>query len=79
MLYNLLESIRFISVLVGPFMPDTAEAIRKQMNCSIDSYDSLESFGALEAGAKVGDAVPLFARIDVKEMAEKIAALTSPK
>ncbi|MGN1480174.1 MAG: methionine--tRNA ligase, partial [Acutalibacteraceae bacterium] len=78
-LYNLLESIRFISVLVGPFMPDTAEAIRKQMNCSIDSYDSLESFGALEAGAKVGDAVPLFARIDVKEMAEKIAALTAPK
>ncbi|MGN1169249.1 MAG: methionine--tRNA ligase, partial [Acutalibacteraceae bacterium] len=78
-LYNLLESIRFISVLVGPFMPDTAAAIRKQMNCDIDSYDSLESFGALESGAKVGDAVPLFARIDVKEMAEKIAALTAPK
>lgn len=78
-LYNLLESIRFISVLVGPFMPDTAAAIRKQMKCDIDSYDSLESFGALEAGTKVGDAVPLFARIDVKEMAEKIAALTAPK
>ena len=78
-LYNLLESIRFISVLVGPFMPDTAAAIRKQMNCNIDSYDSLKSFGALESGAKVGDAVPLFARIDVKEMAEKIAALTAPK
>ena len=74
-LYNLLESIRFISVLIEPFMPETAVNIRSQLNCAIGSYDSLSSFGALEAGTVVGAAVPLFGRIDVKEIAPKIEAI----
>ena len=74
-LYNLLESIRFISVLIEPFMPETAVNIRSQLNCAIGSYDSLSSFGALEAGTVVGTAVPLFGRIDVKEIAPKIEAI----
>lgn len=74
-LYNLLESIRFISVLIGPFMPDTAVNIRSQLNCDIDDYGSLSSFGALKEGTVVGSAVPLFGRIDVKEIAPKIEAI----
>ena len=71
-LYNLLESIRFISVLISPFMPETAEKIMKQMNCSVNSYDSLSSFGALEAGTSVGEAKPLFGRIDAEKMFAEI-------
>ncbi len=71
-LYNLLESIRFISVLVSPFMPETAEKIMQQMNCSVNSYDSLSSFGALEAGTSVGEAKPLFGRIDAEKMFAEI-------
>ncbi len=71
-LYNLLESIRFISVLISPFMPETAEKIMQQMNCSVNSYDSLSSFGALEAGASVGEAKPLFGRIDAEKMFAEI-------
>lgn len=71
-LYNLLESIRFISVLISPFMPETAEKIQQQMNCPVSSYDSLSSFGALEAGKSVGEANPLFGRIDAEKMAAEI-------
>ena len=71
-LYNLLESIRFISVLISPFMPETAEKIMQQMNCSVNSYDSLSSFGALEAGTSVGEAKPLFGRIDADKMFAEI-------
>ncbi|MBQ8029197.1 MAG: methionine--tRNA ligase [Clostridia bacterium] len=71
-LYNLLEGIRFISVLISPFMPETSVKILEQMNCDINSYDSLESFGALKAGTVVGTATPLFARIDAEKMIAEI-------
>ena len=73
-LYNLLESIRFIAVLLSPFLPETSEKILAQMNTDIKDYDSLSAFGALKAGTVVGKAEPLFARIDAKEMFEKIEA-----
>lgn len=73
-LYNLLESIRFVAVLLSPFLPETAEKILAQINTDIKDYDSLSAFGALKAGTVVGKAEPLFARIDAKEMLEKIEA-----
>ncbi len=73
-LYNLLESIRFIAVLLSPFLPDTADRIFVQLNTDIKNYDSLSSFGALKSDTTVGKAEPLFARIDAKEMFEKIEA-----
>jgi len=73
-LYNLLEAIRFLAILLSPFTPDTTDAIFAQTNMNAKDYDSLQSFGALEAGITVGKAVPLFARIDKDEMFEKIEA-----
>lgn len=72
-LYNLLEAIRYIAVLLSPFMPETSEKIFAQMNCDVKDYDSLESFGALKAGEKVGKAEALFARIDSEKMLTEIA------
>ena len=66
-LYNLLESIRYIAVLISPLMPETSEKIFAQLNCDIKSYDSLADFGGLQEGM-VGKATPLFARIDEKKM-----------
>ncbi len=71
-LYNLLESIRFIAVLVSPFMPDTAKAILEQINCTVSDYDSLETFGQLPSGQKVGTAVPLFNRLDSEKLLAEI-------
>ena len=72
-LYNLLEAIRYIAVLLSPFMPETSEKIFAQMNCDIKDYDSLANFGALKAGEKVGKAEALFARIDAEKMLAEIA------
>lgn len=73
-LYNLLEAIRYIAVLLSPFMPSTAEKIFEQMNCKSKDYASLSSFGATEAGTSVGTATPLFQRIDAEKMLADIAA-----
>lgn len=73
-LYNLLEAIRYIAVLLSPFMPETAEKIFEQMNCDVKDYASLEGFNGTKAGAKVGKAEALFARIDAEKMLADISA-----
>ncbi len=72
-LYNLIESIRFIAVLLSPFMPSTSEKIFAQINCDVKDYDSLSSFGGFKAGTKVNKAEPLFQRIDAEKMLSEIA------
>lgn len=72
-LYNLLEAIRYIAILLTPFMPQTAEKIFEQMNCDIKDYDSMNTFGALKSGTKVNEAQALFARIDAEKMLAEIA------
>lgn len=76
-LYNLLESIRIIAVQLKPFMPETSDKILEQLNTNISSYDSVKSFGALEAGKHVGTATPLFNRIDAEKMLEEIEKETA--
>ena len=71
-LYNLLETIRFIAVLVSPFIPDTAKSIFEQLNCTVNTYDSLQAFGALKQGETVGTPAVLFARIDAQKELESI-------
>ncbi len=73
-LYNLLESIRYIAILLSPFMPETSEKIFAQLGCDIKDYASLEAFGALADGIKVGKAEALFQRIDTEKMLAEIAA-----
>lgn len=67
-LYNLLESIRILGVLFTPFMPDAAAAIKAQLNEENTSFD----FGTVPAYS-VGEASPLFARIDSEKVLAEIA------
>lgn len=71
-LYNLLEAIRIIAVELTPFMPDTSKAILSQINCEDADYESILTFGKAQLGNKVGEATPLFVRIDAKVMMEEI-------
>lgn len=73
-LYNLLEGIRFLAVLLTPYMPDTASAIFAQLGTDVCDCDSLATFGNLKVGEKVGKAVPLFNRIDADKLIEKLTA-----
>ena len=66
-LYNLLESIRISSVLLTPFMPTTTEKIFKQLNTNLNSYDTLNEFGALENNHKLGQIEVLFKRIEIEK------------
>ncbi len=73
-LYNLLEGIRFIAVLLEPFMPETSVKILEQIGTDVNTLDSLAEFGAVKAGDKVGVATPLFSRLDVEKTLEEIEA-----
>ncbi|MEG2719733.1 MAG: methionine--tRNA ligase [Oscillospiraceae bacterium] len=73
-LYNLLEGIRFISVLLSPFMPDTSKIIFEQLNTEVTDYNSLKEFGGLVVGSKVGTPTPLFNRIDSEKLIAELSA-----
>ncbi len=73
-LYNLTESIRFIAVLIAPFLPQTAEEILRQMGAPESSYESLDSFGKIANGHVVSEAKVIFARIDEAKKLEEIEA-----
>ena len=73
-LYNLLEGIRFIAVLLKPFMPETSDKILEQIGTDVNTLDSLAKFGAMKVGAKVGTATPLFSRLDVEKTLAEIEA-----
>ncbi len=73
-LYNLLEGIRYLAVLLTPYMPDTSAAIFEQIGTDVRDYDSLKAFGGLKAGGKVGKATPLFNRIDADKLIEELTA-----
>ncbi len=75
-LYNLVESIRILSILLEPFMPETATKIQKQINTTVLEYETVKTFGKTEEG-KVGEAVPLFVRLDDKKVLEEIHNETS--
>ena len=78
-MYNLIEAIRFIAVQLKPYMPETAAKIFEQINCSVDSYESLNAFGAVPAGTVLGEAAPLFNRIDAAAMLAEIEAELAAK
>ena len=73
-LYNLLEGIRYIAILLSPFMPKTSDKIMEQLNCDNKDYDTLDSFGTLKPGVKVNKAVPLFNRLDSEKLLAEIHA-----
>ena len=73
-LYNLLETIRTIASLLSSFMPETSEKIVEQIGAKDISFESINEFGGLADGTKVGDATPLFARIDAEKKIEEIEA-----
>lgn len=74
-LFNLLESIRFIGTLISPFLPETAEKIIAQCGAKESTVSSLSSFA--EGGSiTVGESEMLFARIDeAKKLAELSAEM----
>lgn len=61
-LYNLLECIRLIGIMLSPIVPDCVNGIKAQLSCD----NSELKFGAVKEYT-VGAAVPLFARLDAEK------------
>ena len=70
-LYNLCETIRFIGILIAPFMPETSEKILNQINADNRDYESLVFTD--EGTISVGEATPLFVRLDEAKKLEEVA------
>ncbi len=78
-MYNLCESIRIISVLIAPAMPDTSVKIRNQLGVGeIKSWDECGEFGKEESYTVVKGEI-IFPRIDLEKELEELAAQSAPK
>ncbi len=82
-LLTLAECVRYVAVLIYPFMPTTPERIFAQLgaeDAALKTWESLSAFGQLPAGLKVCKGEALFPRIDVKKELEILSpAEEAPK
>mgnify|MGYP004519185679 CR=1 FL=1 len=76
-LYNLCESLRIISILLSPFMPETAPKIQTQIGCSGDcvSFEAAAKWGLITSENKIKKGETLFPRIDVEKEIEELNKL----
>ena len=75
-LYNLVEAITIGASLLESFMPDTSAKILAQLNTTKRALSDMDQFGLYPNGNKVVEKPEiLFARLDVKEVMEKVEAM----
>lgn len=70
-IYNLLEAIRHLGIMLYPIMPQTAEKILAslgQENWQSQKLKELQDWGRLEPGIKLEKGEPLFPRLESKEV-----------
>src|SRR3989338_10989874 len=68
-LYNLLEAIRIISILLEPYMPETSKKIQKPLNIKEDI--NIKNCKPKRITYKPGQPEILFKKIEIKKMEEK--------
>ena len=71
-LYNSTETLRFLCLMVYPFMPQAAEEIKRQLGLMLNFSKPLLSseitWGGTIAGTKISKGRPLFPRIESPQM-----------
>jgi len=63
-LYSLSEALRIVSILISPVLPTEADSIRVQLAWGDAVHMSGTAWGSLADGHCVGEALPLFPRIE---------------
>lgn len=75
-LYNLAEAITIGASLLEPFMPETSVKILSQLNTDRRPLDQMDAFGLYPDNGKVVEKPEiLFARMDMKEVLDKVEAM----
>ncbi len=69
-IYYLIESLRIITIAISPFIPSTAQAMRRQLAFKEDPsgvpFQSIAQWGISEPGIRIEKDKPLFPRIKTK-------------
>lgn len=67
-IYYILECLRFISILLFPFMSGASQKMLAQLGIKeILDFSTLKEWGSIKPGTETGVSTPLFPRIDVKD------------
>lgn len=75
-LYHLTEAITIGASLLDSFMPETSKKILSQLNTEKRELSQMSEFGLYPSGGKVTEQPEiLFARMDIKEVMEKVEAM----
>jgi len=72
---HLAESLRFVAVLLQPFLTATPQKIFNQLNIkdsTLHSWESLNRFGSIPSGTRVEKGEPLFPRLEIEEEVQYI-------
>lgn len=76
-LYNLLESLRIIAIMLKPFLTEAPSKMGEQLG-QLEAIKNAgwndTEWGALKTGVKVYNGDPMFPRIDLEEYFEKVEA-----
>ncbi len=71
-LYCVLDGLRALSLMLYPFIPETSENIRSQLNTKQsllkESFEELKKVRTLESGQLLGEVKQLYPRLDEKEI-----------
>lgn len=69
-MYNLMEAVRLITVMISPFMPKLPERIWEQtglaINEAVTTWESIQNWGGYPAGTRVQKGTALFPRIELE-------------
>ncbi len=72
-LYNSLEALRLVAVMVAPVMPATSRRLLAQLGVAPDSRAATAlSWGELPTGSPLGEEGALFPRVDVQEFLAEV-------
>ena len=77
-MYHLVESLRIVSVLIQPFMPQTPAKMQAQLGLTDAAHTQWETasvWGVTPAGTKVQKGEIIFPRIDMEKELAEIAAI----
>ncbi|PQD93942.1 methionine--tRNA ligase [Pradoshia eiseniae] len=67
---HLAESLRRVAIMLKPFLTESPKKIFEQLNCeqeSMQTWESLESFGLTSEDLTVKKGNPIFPRLDIEE------------
>jgi methionyl-tRNA synthetase len=67
-MYNLIEAVRLIALLIAPFMPETAARTMATLGGDPEALalEGNDGWGGLHPGTAIAKAAPLFPRIEVE-------------